>query len=160
MVKSVAIMNAGEQKYSTKELCLDRNNFLNIVSNAHACNVLKTKVNNSLNSSQNHSLQKMAARKLKLFLEKQLVIAVLERNSSYVKQLVQFCEATSINKDGDTLLHLYATAEITEILIKKTNVDLNTQNIFGRTPLHMWFRCVSVENDQININLINQTEFD
>ena len=97
----------------------------------------------------------MAAQKLKSFLEKQLFVAVLKRDSNYVEKLVHLCDGTFRDDDGNTLLHFYSTVEITKMLIEKTNVDVNSKNKIGWTPLHMWFRYVSNENGKITFNRIN-----
>ncbi len=102
----------------------------------------------------------MAARKRQSNLEKELYLAVLDRDVRKVKKRLKRCDGTFTDNYGNTLLHLYSTPEITKMLIKKTNVDLNARNKDGQTPLRIWFHCVSGENDEISVNWINQTEFD
>jgi len=101
----------------------------------------------------------MAAQKLKSFLEKELVLAVWKRDSNYVERLVHFCDGTFRDNKGNTLLHYYSTVEITKMLIEKTNVEVNSKNKYGDTPLSMWCLHVSNENGKITSNYINKKEF-
>ena len=100
-----------------------------------------------------------APNNIQSFLEKALYYAVINRNSSKVRELVNLCDGTFRDDDGNSLLHYYSTVEITKMLIEKTNVDINSKNKFGWTPLYMWYRYVSNENGQITSNWINKKEF-
>ncbi len=42
---------------------------------------------------------------------------------------------------------------------ENTNVDLDSKNKDGLTPLHMWDQCASIENGQMSFNFINPKDF-
>ncbi len=75
--------------------------------------------------------------------------AVIRRDYQKVEELLEHCNGTYRNEKGRTVLHYYITEEITKILIKKTKVDVNSQDLYRHTPIQMWVLCPIYENGQI-----------